>query len=168
VSSAHSISRQGQLNRYWLQAASDPGVERLRRDVGAVRPDDGSEFLVECDEGKVGRIRQGLEDTTPLPAGQIELAFGAVLEGEVQAMISQRLDGCDVYEISHVSNATAAAGSVRAVVLRARSQSASSSSRCSSAHSRTRRSARSGSEPARMSSVSIAIEASSPAWRAWK
>jgi hypothetical protein len=36
----------------------------------------------------------------------------------VQAMMSQRLDGCDVYEISHVSNATAAAGSVRAVVLR--------------------------------------------------
>lgn len=55
------------LDGCWLQVAGDPGVEGLGRDVGAVRPDEGPELLVQGDEVEVGRVLERLEDTTPLP-----------------------------------------------------------------------------------------------------
>ena len=67
------------LDRCGSQAAGDPLVQGLRRDVGAVRPDDRSEFRVKFDTLEIGRIRQPLEDSAPLPAGEVDISLGAIL-----------------------------------------------------------------------------------------
>ena len=95
------------LDRARREASNDPGVQRLRRHVGPVRPDDGSELGVEADTAEVGGIGKRLEDTPPLPAGEIDLTLGTVLERQPQPMIANDLDRRHVNEICHSGHLTA-------------------------------------------------------------
>jgi len=75
-----------------LPAPNDPRVKRLRRYVGAVGPNDRPQLLVEPDLPEVVGIRKRLEDTAPAPARKIDVALGAVLEAQAQAVVSDHLD----------------------------------------------------------------------------
>jgi hypothetical protein len=68
------------LDRGGVEAANDPGMECLGRDVGAIGPHDRSELPVERDLAEVLGIGKRLENAAPTPRGQIDLARCAILE----------------------------------------------------------------------------------------
>lgn len=76
-------------------------MERFRGQVGAVRPDDCSELLIEPDLTEEGGVREWLEHAAPTPGGEVDFTLGAVLEAEPQAVIAGHLDVGDVNEIRH-------------------------------------------------------------------
>jgi hypothetical protein len=61
-------------------------MERLRSDVGSVRPNNRSKLLVELDLREVPRVGKRLEHTLPLLAGEVEFTGRAIVELEAQAM----------------------------------------------------------------------------------
>ena len=68
------------LDRDGLQASSDPRVQRLRRDVGAIRPHDRPQLLVELRLAEIVGVGKRLEDAAPAPARKIDFTLGAILE----------------------------------------------------------------------------------------
>jgi hypothetical protein len=56
-------------------------VERLGRDVGAVRPDARADLLVERDLAEVRRVSERLEDASPVLVRELDVSLGAILEG---------------------------------------------------------------------------------------
>jgi hypothetical protein len=85
-----------------LAPVDDPGVKRLRRDVGAVRPGDRPQLRIEFDTAEVRRIGKRLEDAAPSPTGQIDLSFRTIFEREAEAVVIDHFDLRYVHDLGHV------------------------------------------------------------------
>src|SRR2546423_1016825 len=86
----------------WASGPERPNVKCLRRYVGAAGPTGRPQLLVEPDLTEVVGIRKRLEDTAPVPDRKIDIPFGAVLEAQSQAVVSNHLNRGYVNELGYV------------------------------------------------------------------
>ena len=87
-------SRYGvDLRRRWAQAANDPVVKGLRRQVGAIRPDDRSQLLVELHLCEELGVLQWLEHSMPRPIRHVQLTLGPILKAQAQPVRTNDVDG---------------------------------------------------------------------------
>jgi hypothetical protein len=80
-------------------------VEHVWVEVEPVRPDDRAQLRIDAHLPEVGRIAEGLAHRTPEVLGQVNDALAAVIEGQAERLVGERLDGGDG---NHESDATAA------------------------------------------------------------
>src|SRR6266545_571317 len=73
-------------------------VERLGRHVEAVGPRDGSCLRVDGHACEVLGIAQRLEDAAPVASREVDVADGAILEGQTQPVVTDHLDSRDIHE----------------------------------------------------------------------
>jgi hypothetical protein len=105
---------RGALRRLRLAPAANPRVERLGREVCAVGPHDRAEFLVHNDRAEVSRITKRLEDSSPVPRGEVDLALRSVLKRQPELVVADDLDRGDMNQLRHRIHATAGVGSAPA------------------------------------------------------
>ena len=74
----------------------------LRRNVGAVGPDDRSQFAVELGSRKERRIPKRRKHAVPCLGRAIDLTLRAVLEAQSEPMLTDDLDRRDMHE-THTS-----------------------------------------------------------------
>jgi hypothetical protein len=67
-------------------------IERLRSHVSAVRPREGAGLYIHSHAREVIGIAQRLESTSPLASREIDIADGAVVEGQAQSLLAADLD----------------------------------------------------------------------------
>lgn len=70
-------------------------VERLRSQVDPIRPDNSCCLWIDANLCKEGRIAERLEDTAPLPRGEVDIAYDAVIKEQAKTVWS---DHCDAYD----------------------------------------------------------------------
>jgi len=75
-------------------------MQRFRRDIGAVRPADRPELVVELYSSEVRRVAQRLEDATPVPLRCVKLAAHAVVEHKAQTVLTDDVDIDDPMQMS--------------------------------------------------------------------
>lgn len=76
-------------------------MERLRCDVGTVRPHNRAEVGVKGNLSEVLRISQRLEHSSPDSIREIKLPLGAVLEAKAETTITECLDVGYVDDFGH-------------------------------------------------------------------
>src|SRR5438874_3414775 len=76
-------------------------MQCLRREVGAVWPHDGAEFLVKLDLCEEFRVPKRLEDAAPRPRRQVQLTLRPVLETQAQTMFADHLDRSHMHQLCH-------------------------------------------------------------------
>ena len=80
--------------------AAQPRAERLRGQVGAVRPRDDAQLRIDAHLREVVGIAERLEDAAPVAAGELDFADGPVSERKPQLVRGEDLDVGDVGELA--------------------------------------------------------------------